>query len=333
MNNNPLVSIILPTYNVEKYLLQCLESIKGQTYKNYEVIIVIDGASDNSYEIAKDYCARNNQFSVYWQENAGSGSARNKGLDYAKGDYVCFIDPDDWIEPYYIENLLKSQQHADFDLVTTYANFVYYDKNEIEIGRKQRNAIAQELLDKKTVRINYLNLFNKNMISAPTRMLYRMSIIRENSIRFPNLRRSQDIVFNYRYYNYINRLCVSTSSGYNYRVLLSDRMGRIKSDYYKTIELLYVDIKMMHSDWGIPLNMELLASAFFVYVYSTIEAMMLRNESISNLLDSSTIQEIISNAHPEQKNKKIAHWLLKNKLYLFLKVYIRTVYMLKLKYV
>lgn len=333
MTKQPFVSIILPTYNVEKYLLHCLDSIRNQSYQNYEVIIVIDGASDKSYEIAKDYCAHNNKFSVYWQENSGSGPARNKGLDYANGEYVCFIDPDDWIEPEYIERLVVAQQKCNFDLVTTYANFVYYDKNDKIIGSKQRKATALELLDKNSVRTYYIDLFNKNMISAPTRMLYRMSIIRENSILFPDLRRSQDIVFNYRYYNYINKLCVSTFSGYNYRVLLSDRMCRIKSDYYKTIELLYRDIKKMHSDWGIPLDMGILANAFFVYVYSTIEAMMLRKESISNLLHNTTIQEIILNAHPEQMNKKIAHWLLNNKHNWSLKIYIRIVYMLKLKYV
>ena len=73
--NQPLVSIILPTYNVYPYLAQCLDSILAQTYKNIEVIIVIDGATDGSHELAKSYFKKDNRFSVYWQENAGSGPA------------------------------------------------------------------------------------------------------------------------------------------------------------------------------------------------------------------------------------------------------------------
>ena len=96
VRNIPKVSVIVPTYNVEPFLLQCLTSIAEQTYKNFECIIIIDGATDRSFEIAKDFCKHDARFRVYWQENAGSGPARNNGLDKSTGDLIMFVDPDDW---------------------------------------------------------------------------------------------------------------------------------------------------------------------------------------------------------------------------------------------
>ena len=90
----PLISVVLPTYNVAQYLQQCLESVAAQTYRNFEVIIIIDGATDGSYEIAQEFCKTDSRFAVYWQENAGSGPARNAGLAHCQGELVMFVDPD-----------------------------------------------------------------------------------------------------------------------------------------------------------------------------------------------------------------------------------------------
>lgn len=121
----PKVSIILPTYNVERFLLQSLESIASQTYKNIEVIIVIDGATDSSYQIAMDFCKKDSRFKVLWQNNAGSGPARNHGIDESTGELIMFVDPDDWCEPDYVENMVRLQQGKDYDLVTTKETAVY----------------------------------------------------------------------------------------------------------------------------------------------------------------------------------------------------------------
>ena len=129
MDSNPLISIVLPTYNVACYLEQCLESIKRQTYHNIEVIVVVDGATDGSYEIAKDFCKKDCRFTVYWQDNAGSGPARNNGLSHVKGEFVMFVDPDDWIEPELLEKLYISQQEGDYDLVATRRTRVLCDSN------------------------------------------------------------------------------------------------------------------------------------------------------------------------------------------------------------
>lgn len=115
--NHPLISVILPVYNVEKHLKQCLVSISSQSYKNLEIILIIDGSKDNSFQIAKDYSLIDSRVSVYWQENTGSGPARNAGISHATGEYIAFIDPDDWIEDNYIERLLSVMVENNVDLV------------------------------------------------------------------------------------------------------------------------------------------------------------------------------------------------------------------------
>lgn len=111
-------SIIVPIYNVEKYLLQCLESIRSQIYENYECILVNDGSTDSSGLIALNFCKENDVFSYYEKENGGLSDARNFGLRFAKGEYIVFVDSDDLISKRHlstISNLLKNK--ADTDIV------------------------------------------------------------------------------------------------------------------------------------------------------------------------------------------------------------------------
>ncbi|QWU98701.1 glycosyltransferase family 2 protein [Francisella salimarina] len=102
-----LVSIIIPIYNTQNYLPRCLESIINQSYKNLEIILVNDGSTDNSLEICESYAKKDSRMSIMNKENGGSSSARNLGLDICRGDYISFIDSDDWVEEDFIEALLE----------------------------------------------------------------------------------------------------------------------------------------------------------------------------------------------------------------------------------
>ena len=102
-----LVSIIVPIYNTEKYLKRCIDSIVNQTYKNIEIILVDDESTDNSCIVCDEYASLDNRIKVIRKKNGGVASARNKGLDSSKGEYICFVDSDDWIEKNMIEIMLK----------------------------------------------------------------------------------------------------------------------------------------------------------------------------------------------------------------------------------
>lgn len=113
----PLISVIIPVYGVEKYIAQCLESVINQTYKRLEIVIVNDGTKDRSAEIAKEYAAKDSRIKVYDFENGGLSVARNRGLEIATGDYISYIDSDDWIKKNMYETLLEAAMKNDADMV------------------------------------------------------------------------------------------------------------------------------------------------------------------------------------------------------------------------
>lgn len=113
----PKVSIIVPVYNVERYLPECLDSILAQTEQNWEAILVDDGSTDTSGAICDDYAAKDSRFRVIHKENGGAASAKNAGLDAAEGEYVAFIDSDDWVDPNWLEIMLSALESSGVDVV------------------------------------------------------------------------------------------------------------------------------------------------------------------------------------------------------------------------
>lgn len=112
------ISVIVPIYNVESYVLGCLESIQNQTFQNFEVICIDDGSTDNSGQIADDFCLKDKRFSLIRQKNKGLSCARNVGLDSARGRYICFVDSDDYLHPNALEIMYTIIQEKQTDVVS-----------------------------------------------------------------------------------------------------------------------------------------------------------------------------------------------------------------------
>ena len=110
------ISIIIPVYNAEKTLIKCLDSVQRQTFKDYEVILINDGSSDNSAEICQKYCARDERFKLVNQENGGPSKARNRGIDEAKSKYIMFVDSDDYIDQDMLDTLFVATEASSADL-------------------------------------------------------------------------------------------------------------------------------------------------------------------------------------------------------------------------
>ena len=327
---NPLISIILPTYNVYPYLAQCLDSIIAQTYKNIEVIIVIDGATDGSYELAKEYSRKDSRFRVYWQGNAGSGSARNNGLGYATGEYVIFIDPDDWVKEDYVEQLYMAQCEGDYDLVTTVCENYYYSKNN-ELIRKTITNIKEEIIvGKENVRNKYAYLHKLGLIGAPTKKIYKMDVIRNNNISFPDMRRSQDIVFNYRYYDCISSVRIFDYYGYCYRIVFSQRLARLKSDYYKTIVFLYNETKEIHEKWGVSHNMPQIATIYTNVLSGAIESNVVNRQPIDMVMEDVTLREMVGLSAPKSIAAKLFKILFQSRSEFLMTLMMRIKYNIKI---
>lgn len=124
MSNNPLITVIVPVYNVEKYLSRCVDSIINQTYKNLEIILVDDGSTDSSPAICDNYAKKDNRINVIHKQNNGASSARNAALDIASGDYIGFVDSDDYINRDMYASLLDSIVDSDSDMAICESEYV-----------------------------------------------------------------------------------------------------------------------------------------------------------------------------------------------------------------
>lgn len=149
--NNELISIIVPIYNKEDYLPQCLDSIINQSYTNFEVLLVNDGSTDSSGIICQEYAERDSRFRYIEKENGGVSSARNLGLERSEGAYITFIDSDDWVEFNYLEVLYNALRENNADVaISSYKSYyldgkfylrVYSSQEEefLRIGKRNRD--------------------------------------------------------------------------------------------------------------------------------------------------------------------------------------------------
>lgn len=210
------ISIIVPLYNCESYIANCIESIQSQSYENWELIIVDDQSKDNGYEVCSSYAKNDDRIQVIKQNNAGSGVARNKGIDLSTGEYLMFCDADDFLLPHSLELLVQEIIESRVDLVIGgYKEFKYKDNEVIICG--QNKPKTEIIKGQQNVRSRYIELFDNALIQAPWAKLYKTKIVKQHNVRFANYRRCQDTVFNISYYEYISSVAIITNPVYIYQ--------------------------------------------------------------------------------------------------------------------
>ena len=187
--NNVMLSIIVPVFNVEKYLERCLESIANQTLKSIEVIIINDGSTDRSLVICEEFGRRHDNFHIYSKINEGQGIARNYGLHLATGEFICYVDSDDWIEPAMCEEVVNV-------LKTTNADFANYGADFISSNGNVVKSIGNFAVDQLVSRDIFLcALVDKHVLSVAWNKIYRRKLILENHIEFPSIRINEDLFY------------------------------------------------------------------------------------------------------------------------------------------
>jgi glycosyltransferase involved in cell wall biosynthesis len=295
-----VVSIIIPTYNDENYISKCLDSVISQTYNDIEIIVIVDGATDRTESIVRQYAKKDKRINFFIQENAGAGPARNYGIKKANGEYIVFVDADDWLNADSIEILMNEITKIDSDFVIAGTASVEYFKGKYNISENVPKYLHVEGLN--STRNECFNLFVNGMGHAPTGKLYKSSIIHKNNIFFPNIRRSQDIVFNNMYYGCIKSLTVIDACIYNFRnPAYPDPFQKIKSsrrydkkyieaqdNYFKTIVMLDDDIKNRLKKWNIKITEPMekdLANKLIVEINNFLGPILQRNyKSANNML-------------------------------------------------
>lgn len=212
-----MISIIVPVFNVEKYLARCIESIIKQTFKDWELILINDGSKDNSGKICDEYATKDNRIKVIHKKNEGVSKARNTGIALAKGEYICFIDSDDWIEATYLSNFETNRCHYDF-----YFSGIFYDTYDIVYSyKKYKERVCR---NKYEIRDEF---FKQDLLSNgyPWGKLYKSNVIKDNNLRFnENLTINEDHIFVFQYFCCVDTLYITNTAGYHYTVF--DNSGR-----------------------------------------------------------------------------------------------------------
>lgn len=231
----PLVSIIIPVYDVEKYLCKCLNSVLNQTMKDFEVILIDDGSTDKSNNILKHYCSRYKNFKLIKKKHSGVSEARNIGLKYATGKFISFIDSDDFVSPFFLEKLCNCAKRTNADIISCnyYINNSVNNKSHIyplkfKSGIYKKPKILRALIY--DTRIHY-HVWNK---------LFKRSIILKNNIAFPNMC-FEDTEFNVKAFYFSSKIAVINEALYYYvkrnSSLVSNISEKKLNDYLYTLAL------------------------------------------------------------------------------------------------
>lgn len=203
----PEISIIVPIYNVEDCLHQCIDSILGQTFSDFELILVDDGSPDNCPVICDTYAKKDPRIHVIHKENGGVSDARNDGLEIAQGKYILFCDGDDYVSAYWCETLIKAVSGKPNSFIFGGTQTVFSDKTEThELGKQiQEYSLA-----------DFLDFHTKGIVGFAWNVLYNAEVIHSNGLRFRNDVLIEDLPFCLEYLKFMDSLVYCGHTGYYY---------------------------------------------------------------------------------------------------------------------
>lgn len=209
-----MISVIIPVYNCEKWIGRCLDSIICQSYSDLEIIVIDDGSDDGSYPIIKEYSQKDGRIKIHSNSNHGVGFTRNYGISLANGEYIAFVDSDDYVESDYFEKLIQPMSNTEIDLVISGYKIILdkdgkmHEKSvslNYDVANNLKGILSDEILEM----IEYIN--------SPCLKLYRLSIINEFHIQFPDdMKTGEDLAFNLEYYEHVRKYKYIKYEGYCY---------------------------------------------------------------------------------------------------------------------
>ena len=208
------ISVVIPVYNGEHFIKRCIDSILNQTYTNWELVIVDDGSTDSTVDILEEYQNKDDRINYYVQNNNGAGSARNLGMSYVSGEYLVFVDSDDWIEPQYFEKLSLCKDDV-----------VFIDVNRISNGKKTTEFMSGfEGLDKDSlIRCQMTGC----MPWGGWRKAVKLSLIKENKIRYSEHKVGEEAIYSFCVLYYSDSIRFLKDRFYNYEI----REGSLSQSY------------------------------------------------------------------------------------------------------
>lgn len=243
----PKVSVIIPVYNAEKYLRKCLDSVLNQAFEDFEVLLINDGSTDKSGEICDEYALKDKRIRVFHKENGGVSSARNLGLDNAKGEWITFVDSDDRVQKSY---LLNFTLNIEFGIDLIVGGFVKIDENDNLIKGELKLENITFSTNNEDVLINH-TLFN---IGFPWAKLFKREIIATNNISFPvEVKMYEDSLFLMDYLPFCLNIKLVNTQDYYYVEVKGSQSFKIH-DFISEYNAAYLLYKQATDKYGLSLD-------------------------------------------------------------------------------
>lgn len=207
----PLLTVVIPVYNVEKYLKRCVESVLVQEWNNYDILLIDDGSNDSSPRICDDYAKVYDFISVIHKKNGGLSEARNTGISHAKGDYVYFPDSDDWLEPQTFKELAEVLESQEFDIVSFNREFVKGEEDPIV-----SDPLVTQLFNGKDA---FVQMLRHSFITGfANDKIYKKSLFIDNNISFPKGKYYEDLGTNYKLFLSAKNVFATNQKYYHYLI-------------------------------------------------------------------------------------------------------------------
>lgn len=215
-----MVSVIVPVYNAEKYVGICIDSILNQTYQNFELLLINDGSIDNSFSILEDYAKKDKRIRVIQQKNMGVAKTRNKGIQMARGEYVTFIDNDDYIEVDYLEQFIKN-----------------CDDQDIVIGGYRRVDLSGKILKKFILKDTD---WAKYTFITPWARIFKKEFLLKNKIEFFSYPIGEDVYFNLKAYSLTDKIKIISYIGYNWLYNDCSVSNTIHKGFNEKVDIIFL---------------------------------------------------------------------------------------------
>lgn len=315
-----MISIIVPVYNTENYLQDCIDSLVRQSYQDIEILLIDDGSTDNSLEVCREYAKKDSRVRVIHKENSGVSDARNLGLDMAKGQYISFCDSDDLVDLNLYTMLLDKMKKYDVDRIVGGYSYLYNDgrtlycKPRMKDGKYEARDILELMIDDGTM--------SGFLFSGVNNSIFKKKIIDEWNIRFDsNIKYNEDSLFSFQYMLHSNSIySIQSISTYYYRQhMTSATKKRTVEDKYSPLrnKLYSMELNELNINFDIQMKRRMITEALWqIMDISIMESSPEAIKDIGNILQNVEFQENLSYVFSRNLNKykRYYYYLMKWKM-------------------
>ena len=315
----PKISVILPVYNVEQYIAKSIHSVLNQSYIDFELIVVIDGSKDNSEVIAREFEKTDLRVKVYTKPNGGLSDARNYGLNMATGEFIYFLDSDDWIEPNLLEDNIKILEDKNLDFIV----FGFYqdnvDSNEQLIENIPHIPENNEWINSEPI---YFTPYMLNILGYAWNKIYRKGYLDKHQIKFTiGVSLVEDILFNAKVYQYADRIVFNRQAYVHYiQRPVTTLTKQFHEQSFEWVKLKHEGLQEFLNAWSFDNKQEILASNLIGGLrYCVLNLFHYKNQFnfnqkikyIENMLNDEDLISYTQFYNPKTKNDKIYYQLIK----------------------